>query len=110
MPEITFEHSRKDYNVELFLLEDPCLRVSTRFCGGYVLLDLKYEFDTELLYAFSYETHNVDGKISRKYYAHYLNGEEDKKEIEVDSDLANLRLADGEFIYNGSYYRSVQRG
>ena len=30
-----------------------------------------------------------------------------KEEIEVDHDIANLRLADKEFIYNGSYYKAI---
>ena len=72
-----------------------------------IVLDLQYNFDTELLYAFSYETSIVNGKEERKYFAHYLNRENEKEQIEVDSDLANLRLSDKEFIYNGSYYKAI---
>lgn len=104
MPEFKFEtNNQKGDSIKVFVLEDPSLHISKRIFGSQLLLDIEYEFNTELLYAFSYETINGE----RHYYAHYINAEIDKKEIEVDSDLANIRIKDGVFIYNGSYYKSI---
>ena len=108
MPEVTFERNNNEYQITIFVLEDPCLKVYSRNFGNSIILDIEYKFDTELLYAFSYETIiSEDGTRKRRYFAHYLNRKNSKEEIEVDHDLANLRLADKEFIYNGSYYKAI---
>jgi len=96
--------------IAVFVLEDPSLSVSKRYEAGNLTLDIEYEFNTDILFAFSYHiTKRSDGTEERKYYAHYMNRVDNvsKEEIELDSDLVNLRLEEKRFIYNGSIYKMI---